>query len=269
MCIRDRFLDGVMQEFLERAKYLKGFEKSINSAIKGRPLGLGALGFHTYLQSKNIPLTGREALQLNSQIFANIKRQAVSASQDMAVELGEPEWCKGTGMRNTHVLAIAPTGTNSRIAGFVSPGIEPITANAYMDRTGKGSFDFKNKVLEKRLEELGKNTKEVWKSIVTNEGSVQHLDFLSEKDKEVFLTAREINQLHLVRLAAGRQYYIDQGQSLNLFFPANVDAKYFHKVHVEAWQLGVKTLYYCRSSSVLKSDTASRYYDEECKSCEG
>ncbi|HEY8366447.1 MAG TPA: hypothetical protein VIL57_04780, partial [Bacteroidia bacterium] len=203
----------------------------------------------------------------NSQIFKHIKDKATKASQDMAKELGEPEWCKGTGMRNTHLLAIAPTVSNSIISGGISPGIEPITANAYADKTAKGVYTYQNPHLLQLLESKGKNTIEVWKSIVINEGSVQHLDFLTDREKEIYLTAREISQYSLIKQAAQRQTFIDQGQSLNLFFPVNVDGKYLHKIHWEAWESGIKTLYYCRSSSILKGDVASRYYSEECTSC--
>jgi ribonucleoside-diphosphate reductase alpha chain len=272
------FLDGVLTEFIERAQGLPGFDRVLRSATKGRALGLGVLGWHSLLQSEGTAFDSFRATLLNRMIFKTIHERAVKASQDLAKEYGEPEWCEGTGMRNSHVLAIAPTFSNSIISGGASAGIEPFTANAFAKKTAKGVFVTKNIYLEKLLREMGKDLPEVWNSIVVNDGSVQHLDFLTPEQKEVFMTAREINQLSLVRQAGERQKYIDQAQSLNLFFPANVDPKFFHKVHFEAWKLGVKSLYYCRSSSVLKADAATREViekntrvesAEECKACEG
>ena len=155
------------------------------------------------------------------------------------------------------------------MSGGVSPSIEPIAANAFTQKSAKGTFMYKNRTLEKLLNGRGKNTPEVWKSIVRDEGSVHGLDFLDAHEKEIFLTAREINQFNIIRQAAARQAYIDQSQSLNLFFPVDVDPKWFHRLHMEAWKSGIKTLYYCRSNSVLKSDVASRYYDPDCAACEG
>lgn len=262
------FLDGVMQEFIEKARHIQGFERAVRFAEKSRMLGLGVMGWHTLLQSKNIPFDSFDAMRLNALWSKTIKDKADKASQGLAKEYGEPEWLVGSGFRNSHRIAIAPTVSNSVISGGISAGIEPIAANAYVNKTAKGVFLVKNPTLTSLLESLGKNTEEVWKDIVINEGSVQHLDFLDEKTKEVFLTAREINQLAIIKQAAQRQRFIDQSQSVNLFFPVNVDPKFFHKVHMEAWELGLKTLYYCRSSSVLKADVASRQKDE-CKACEG
>jgi ribonucleoside-diphosphate reductase alpha chain len=169
-------------------------------------------------------------------------------------------------MYNSHLIAVAPTRSNSIISGDVSPGIEPIIANAYTDKTAKGVFIRKNKELAIVLDKYGKNTDETWRSILVDNGSVQQLKFLSESEKEVFKTAYEINQKSIIRQAGQRQKFIDQAQSLNLFFPADADPKWFHEVHMDAWKAGVKTLYYCRSSSVIKGDVASR--GDECKSCE-
>lgn len=264
------FLDGVLQEFINRSDGIPGYERSRRSAIKGRALGLGVLGWHSYLQSRNLPFdTSVEVMGLNHRIFKFIREEAEKGSRELAKEYGEPEWNKGTGMRNSHLMALAPTVSNSLISGGLSATIEPITANAYTNKTAKGTFTYKNPYLESVLEEIGENTPSTWRSIVSEEGSVQHLTFLSQEQKDVFLTAREINQLSIIRQAAARQPFIDQAQSLNLFFPVNVDAKWFHKVHMEAWESGLKTLYYCRSSSVLKADVASRYYDESCTACEG
>jgi ribonucleoside-diphosphate reductase alpha chain len=264
------FLDAVMQEFLDKAEGKDGFERVWEGARKGRPIGIGVIGWHTLLQKKGLPFNSDpEVMQLNSKIFKTIDERSKRASQILARKFGEPEWCKGTGLRNTHRIAIAPTVSNSKIAGGHSPSIEPIAANAYADKTAKGVFLFKNPQLQELLKKYEKDTPEIWKTIVAEEGSVQHLDFLTEREKEVFLTAREINQMHLINQAAGRGIYIDQAQSLNLFFPANVNAKWLFKIHFEAWKKGIKTLYYLRSSSVLKGDIASRFYDDSCTSCEG
>lgn len=263
------FLDAVMTEFIEKARNIPGFERAIRFAEKSRALGIGALGWHSYLQSKMIPIDSLQAKNLNKLIFKTIRDKADIATKQLAEAYGEPEWCKGTGRRNTHLIAIAPTVSNSTISGNVSPGIEPIPANAFTKKSAKGSFVQKNPLLEKLLEARGKNDEKTWKTIVNDEGSVQSLPFLSKEEKEVFLTAREINQMELVRQAADRQKYIDQSQSLNLFFPVNVDPKWFYKIHVEAWKLGIKTLYYTRTGSVLKGDVASRFYESECKACEG
>lgn len=263
------FLDAVMQEFIEKTKDIPGFERANRFAQKSRALGIGVLGWHTYLQSKMLPFDSLPATLLNKSIFKQIRSKAEVATRQLAEAYGEPEWCKGTGRRNTHLMAIAPTVSNSTISGNVSPGIEPIPANAFTKKSAKGAFTQKNALLASILEKYSKNTEEVWKNIVAEEGSVQQLDFLSPIEKEVFLTARELNQMAIVKQAADRQVYVDQSQSLNLFFPENVDSKWFHKVHFEAWRLGLKTLYYCRTSSVLKGDVATRYYDDSCKACQG
>ena len=271
------FLDGVISEFIEKAKGIPGFERSIRFAEKSRAIGIGVLGWHTLLQSKMIPFDSFQAMMLNAQIFRTIREKAESASRAMAISHGEPLWCKNTGMRHTHLMAIAPTRSNSIISGEVSYGIEPIPANAYADKTAKGVFLVKNPTLESLLKSKDLDDPAIWKSIVTNGGSVQHLATLTEDEKKVFLTAREINQMALIRQASQRQKFIDQAQSLNLFFAADVDPAWFHHVHMEAWKMGVKTLYYCRSSSVLKADSATRQVEEkpkkiqkdDCAACEG
>jgi ribonucleotide reductase alpha subunit len=257
------FLDGVMQEFIEKARELPGFERSVRFAEKSRALGLGVLGFHTLLQQKMIPFDSMETFMLNSEIFRLIKKESDRATIDLAKEYGEPEWCKGFGIRNSHRVALAPTVSNAVISGNVSPSIEPWTSNAFAKKTAKGTFIHKNKQLEQLLTEKNKNTEEVWKSIFSNNGSVQHLDFLSENEKKVFLTAREINQFVILKLASQRQKWIDQAQSINLFFPANVDPNYFHEVHVEAWRQKLKTIYYCRTEAVLKGEVSSRDYEKK------
>jgi ribonucleoside-diphosphate reductase alpha chain len=263
-----RFLDAVLSEYIEKTKDIEGMEASRNSAIKGRAIGIGVLGFHTLLQEKMIPIDSFDAMQLNAEIFRTIRKGFDKETKVLAQELGEPEWCKGFGIRNSHGLAVAPTVSNSIISGGYSAGIEPIAANVFVQKSAKGTFIKKNATLEKLLESKGKNTTEVWTSINTNNGSVQHLSFLSAEEKEVFLTAREINQHALIKLAGQRQKWIDQAQSLNLFFAANSDPKYIHEVHIAAWQEGLKTLYYLRSEGVIKGDLASRSMDE-CKACEG
>lgn len=266
------FLDGVMEEFIQKAKNMRGFERSVRFAEKSRALGLGVLGWHSLLQSKMMPFDSFESMMLNAQIFRQIKEQSQAASRKLAQEYGEPEWCIGTNMRNSHLTAIAPTASNSIISGNVSAGIEPIAANAYTKKTAKGNFVQQNPLLKNLLKEKNKDSDDVWKSILENDGSVLHLDFLNEKEKEVFLTARQINQFAIIKQAGQRQKFIDQGQSVNLFFPMNASPKYIHLVHMEAWKQGLKSLYYFRSESVLKGDLSSRDYErklEECKACEG
>jgi ribonucleoside-diphosphate reductase alpha chain len=266
------FLDGILSEFIDKASRIPGFEKAVRSAVKGRSLGAGVFGLHTYFQEHNISFDSFDAFMVNAQMFSGMRKQADKATQDLAKEYGEPEWCKGSDRRNTHTIALAPTVSNSLISGNVSPSIEPWAANAFVQKSAKGSIIQKNKTLVKLLESKGKNTDDVWKSIIINEGSVQHLDFLNKEEKEVFLTAREINQFTIIKLAGQRQKWIDQGQSLNIFFPANADPKYVHEVHMMAHEEGLNSLYYLRSSSVLKGDSGSREYKREsteCKACEG
>ena len=266
------FLDGVMTEFIDRAKQIPGFENAVRFSEKSRALGLGVLGWHSLLQSKMFSMDSFDAYMLNNVIFKKLREEAEKATADLAAEYGEPEWCKGFNRRNTHLLACAPTASNSIISGDQSAGIEPYAANAFSHKTAKGTFLQKNRFLEKLLEDKEMNTIEVWRSIITNEGSVQQLDFLSEEEKAVFLTAREMNMFTLIKLAGARQKWLDQTQSLNLFFPANASADYLNKVHLEAWKSGVQTLYYCRASSVLKGDSGTREYkreSSECTMCEG
>ena len=262
-----RFLDAVLEEYIQKTENKKEFECSRRSAIKGRAIGIGVLGWHTLLQERNLPMDSFDSMQLNAQIFKNIHTKANEETAILAKELGEPEWCKGFNRRNTHLIAIAPTVSNSTISGGYSAGIEPISANIFTQKSAKGTFIRKNTTLEKLLTEKNKNTSEIWKSINEQSGSVQHLSFLSDHEKEVFLTAREINQHTLIKLAAQRQRWIDQAQSLNLFFASNSSAKYIHEVHLSAWKSGLKTLYYLRSDGVIRGDLASRNEDD-CKACE-
>jgi ribonucleoside-diphosphate reductase alpha chain len=273
-------LDGVMQEFIEKVKVKMREEKEyshlwrrvFNFAKKSRALGLGALGWHSLLQSKMIPFDSFQAMMLNGQIFKHLDDESLKATKFLAEVYGEPEWCKGTGHHNSHRLAVAPTRSNSVIAGDTGKGIEPEEGNAYLENAAKGSFDKRNKYLEAILEEIGENTPETWASIVEHHGSVQHLDFLDDHTKDVFKTAYEINQFAIIKQAAQRQKYIDQGQSVNLFFPEDVDASYIMQVHLAAHLQGLKSLYYCKSKSVAKGDIGSRGYKREyteCASCEG
>jgi ribonucleoside-diphosphate reductase alpha chain len=263
-----RFLDAVLSEYIEKTENMLGMESSRRSAIKGRAIGIGVLGWHTLLQERSLPFDSFETMQLNAEIFKTINAKAEEETALMAKELGEPEWCKGFNRRHTHLIAIAPTVSNSTISGGHSAGIEPLSANIYSQKSAKGTFINKNPTLERLLESKGANTTEIWKSINEQSGSVQHLKCLTDHEKEVFLTAREINQHVIVKLAAHRQRWVDQAQSVNLFFASNSSPQYIHEVHLEAWKSGLKTLYYFRSEGVIKGDLASRSADE-CKACEG
>ena len=284
------FLDGVLEEFIQKAKNMKGFENSVRSAEKGRALGLGALGWHTYLQQRGVPFEGLQAQLETRKIFSHIKMESDRASRDMARIYGEPLWCRGFGVRNTHLRAIAPTVSNSKLSGNVSAGIEPWAANVFTEQSAKGTFIRKNPTLERLLKKIGANTKEVWDQILADGGSVQEIDALepwfyqrgklvhqAELDamidsgpvKDVFKTFKEINQLDLVIQAGLRQQYIDQAVSLNLAFPSEATPKWINQVHMEAWRQGVKTLYYMRTESVLRGDIASKAMDPTCISCDG
>jgi len=263
------FLDGVLEEFIQRAKYRKGFENSVRSAEKGRAIGLGVLGWHTYLQEKGLPFEGLLSQYETRRIFSQIKIESERASMDLATTFGEPLWCVGTGMRNTHLRAIAPTVSNSKLGGNVSPGIEPWAANVFTDQSAKGTFIRKNPTLEKLFKKKKLDTKEIWDKILEDGGSVQEIKALTKDEKEVFKTFKEINQLELVRQAGIRQQYIDQSVSLNLAFPSEATPKWINKVHLDAWEKGIKTLYYMRTESVLRGDIAATAMDESCISCDG
>ena len=271
------FLDGVLEEFIQKAKYRKGFENAVRSAEKGRALGLGVLGWHTYLQQKGLPFEGLLSQYETRRIFSQIKIESERASMALAETYGEPLWCVGTGLRNTHLRAIAPTVSNSKLSGNVSPGIEPWAANVFTDQSAKGTFIRKNPTLVEVLEKNNLNTKKIWDQILEDGGSIQGVKALDkitcgEHDipiKEVFKTFKEINQLELVNQAGIRQQYIDQAVSLNLAFPAQADPKFINKVHLEAWKKGIKTLYYMRTESVLRGDIAKAAMDENCLSCDG
>lgn len=263
------FLDAVMTRFLEKAKGLNGLEDAIRFAERERALGLGVLGWHTLLQTEGVSMDSLRAKILNKAIFKKIKEESVRASKDLAVAYGEPSLLKGYGLRNSALNCVAPTASNSLISGNVSAGIEPISSNCYEKATAKGSFVEFNPTLKLLLAQKGKDIPEIWNQILKDEGSVRSLDCLSAEEKNVFKTAFEIDQRVLVNLAADRQPFIDQGQSLNLFFPSNTDPLYFHEVHVSAWKQKLKGLYYVRSSSVLKADLSARGSVECTVACEG
>jgi ribonucleoside-diphosphate reductase alpha chain len=270
------FLDGVLEEFIQRAKGLRGFENSVRSAQKGRALGLGVLGWHTYLQEKGIPFEGLLSQFETRKIFSQIKIESERASRALAEVYGEPLWCVGTGMRNTHLRAIAPTVSNSKLSGNVSPGIEPWAANVFTEQSAKGTFIRKNPTLLKLLQKHNLDTSEIWNKILADGGSVQNIDELNDimfahdiPTKEVFKTFKEINQLELVNQAGIRQQYIDQSVSLNLAFPSTATPRWINQVHLEAWKKGVKTLYYTRTESVLRGDIAASAMSEDCVACDG
>ena len=262
------FLEGVLQEFIDRGKNMRFMENTIRSATKGRAIGIGVLGWHTLLQSKELPFVGIQASSLTRIISKFIQDEALKASRDQAKAYGEPEWCKGTGLRHTHHLAIAPTISNAHISGGVSPSIEPIPANVYNLKTAKGVFIKRNKILENLLERKGYNIDSVWDQILKDQGSILGLPdyILSPEEKEIFLTFKEINQLEIIKQNAIRQEYVDQAISLNLCFDPNDSPKDISMVHKEAWKLGIKTLYYLRTESVLRGDNLQRFSD--CVSCE-
>tara|TARA_B100001121_G_scaffold242060_1_gene216425 strand:- start:137 stop:1849 length:1713 start_codon:yes stop_codon:yes gene_type:complete len=263
------FLDGVMQEFIDKSNGRESLRRTHNHAKKGRALGLGIMGWHTFLQQKNLPFASIASTVHTRNIFNKIRSEAESASMELAAEYGEPLWCRGTGMRNTHLLAVAPTVSNSVICGGISAGIEPLPANVYTFNGAKGTFIRKNKVLEALLESKGQNKEKWWKQMLEEGGSVLGLPdhVLTSEEKDVFLTFSETNQLELVKQAAERQKYIDQTQSLNLSFDPNDSPKWINQVHMEGWKLGVKTFYYLRTDSVIKGDLGSRQAD--CLSCDG
>jgi len=258
------FLDAVMEDFIRKSENMKGFERANKFAKSQRPVGLGVLGFHSLLQHRGISFDSLEAAYLNDEIFKYLQLKTIEASKKLAKEYGEPELMKGTGLRCSALMALAPTTSSASILGQVSPSIEPYKSNYYIVNLAKGSFVRKNKSLQKLLQSKGKDTKEVWDSIMFNQGSVQHLEFLSEKEKSVFKTFAEINPEVIIRLAAQRQKYIDQGQSLNLLIPHTVSVKQVNQWYIDAWKQGVKGLYYQRGTSVTKEALAKLL---ECSSC--
>ena len=272
-----RMLDNVISYFVSHAP--AQLEKAKTSAEQERSLGLGAMGFHAYLQRRNVPFESPMAVGANKMMFEHIKKEAKNASDQLCKERGPCHDGYHAGIRNAHLLAVAPNASSSIICGNTSPSIEPYRANAFTQKTKSGSSLLKNEYLEHALQELDQDTDEVWKSIITNNGSVQHLDFLDDWTKDVFKTAVEIDQRWIIEMAADRQKEICQSQSLNVFFPANVSKQELHAIHMMAWKKKVKTLYYLRSEAIKRAETVSdealRQYifdsmdDEGCFACEG
>ncbi|MCG7281790.1 ribonucleoside-diphosphate reductase subunit alpha [Chryseobacterium taklimakanense] len=259
------FLDAVLSEFIEKTAdnfYLQGAR---NFALRHRALGLGVLGYHSYLQKNMIPFESFQATQFNARAFKHIREEAEAASRELANIYGEPELLRGYGMRNTTLMAVAPTTSSSAILGQTSPGIEPFASNYYKAGLAKGNFMRKNKYLAKLLEEKGLDNEETWRTIMLNHGSVQHMEELTDEEKAVFKTFKEISPMEIVTQAAQRQQYIDQAQSLNLQIPSTMPVKDVNYVIIEAWKKGVKTLYYQRSSSVSKELMVNFV---NCSSCE-
>lgn len=287
------FLDLVLEDFIEKAQHEKGFKNAVYSAKHERSVGLGVMGFHSYLQKNNIPLESAVAKSINFKIFKSLDEQTRKANEDIAAEFGacqdwqdahyivskdgtaEEQEKLGNPKRFSYTMAIAPTASISIIAGGCSPGIEPFSTNAFMQKTLSGSFEVKNKYLKVLLDSKGKDTVEVWDSIVENSGSVQHLEFLSQQEKDVFKTAFEIDPRWLVEFAADRAKNIDQAQSVNLFLLSHIDKYDLATIHFDAWKKGVKSLYYLRSlanhraafATQTKADTPE-INDEECIACQ-
>ena len=259
------FLDAVLQEFIVKTEDNYYLASANRFAKRHRALGLGVLGWHSYLQKNRIPFEGLQAKSLTHSIFQDISEKAIKASRSLADIYGEPEVLKGYGLRNTTLMAIAPTTSSSAILGQTSPGIEPFSSNYYKAGLAKGNFMRKNKYLKQLLAEKGIDTEDTWRSIMLHHGSVKHLQGLSPEEKAVFKTFKEISQLEIIQQASVRQRFIDQGQSLNLNIPANLPVKDVNRLMIEAWKLGVKTLYYQRSQSVSKELIAEMV---NCSSCE-
>jgi ribonucleoside-diphosphate reductase alpha chain len=277
-----RFLDNVIEDFIQNAP--ETMQKAKYSAMRERSVGLGVMGFHSFLQSQNVPIESVMSKVWNKKIFEHIREQTDQASKDLAIERGA---CLdalevGATERFSNKTAIAPTASISIIAGNSSPGIEPYAANSFVQKTLTGSFNVRNKYLEELLKSKGFNTDQVWSSISTNEGSVKHLTFLSQDEKDLFKTAHEINQYTLLELAGDRTPYISQAQSLNIFLQGDITKRLLHDLHFKAWQkYKVKSLYYCRSTSIQRADKVSHAVTrselqedihvskyEECSSCE-
>ncbi len=252
-----RFLDNVLQDFIERAP--PEMAKASYAAMRERSVGLGVMGFHSFLQSQMIPWESVMAKVWNTRIFTHIKEQTNAASKILAEERGACPDAAECGMmeRFSNKTAIAPTASISIVCGGASPGIEPIAGNSYTHKTLSGSFNVRNRHLAKLLQQKGKDTDEIWSSIVTSKGSVQHLDFLTQDEKDVFKTAHELDQRWLIDLAADRAPFIDQAQSLNIFLPGDVHKRELHQLHLKAWEKGIKSLYYCRSLSIQRAEHSS------------
>jgi ribonucleoside-diphosphate reductase alpha chain len=269
-----RFLDNVLTFFIANAP--TELERARYSAERERSIGLGAMGFHAYLQKNLIPFEGAMATAANLEMFKHIKTQAQKETERLAVEKGACPDDDSCSVRNAHLLAVAPNASSSIICGNTSPSIEPYRANAYTQKTKSGSYLMKNKFLEEVLDKYGQNIDSTWTSIITNKGSCQHLEFLSNEEREVFKTAVEINQAWVVEHASMRQDYICQSQSVNLFFPPDVNKADLHNIHMLAWAKNMKTLYYLRSEAISRADNVSNkvkreiiFEQADCLNCEG
>jgi len=271
------FLDAVMEEFIGKLEALRDhkeaekrqaflfMERSYNFAKANRALGLGVLGYHTLLQAKKLPFDSDEAAALNIEMFKNMHEKAEAATKQLATELGEPEVLKGYGRRNTTTMAIAPTTSSAFILGQVSQGIEPIWSNCYVKDVAKMKVTIKNPALMEILKEKDKDNKVTWDSIRDNDGSVQHLDCLSDEEKDVFRTFSEVDQSKVIEHAADRQKYIDQGQSLNVMVDPNTPVKDINQLYIQAWKQGVKALYYQHSMNAAQQLVRKRLAETEAK----
>ena len=260
------FLDAVMEDFIRRVEGIPFMQRAYNFAVRHRALGLGVLGWHSLLQSKRIPIESMDAYRLNVEVFRTIRDRAYNASMDLARRFGEPEYLKGTGRRNATLLAIAPTKSSSFILGQVSPSIEPFMSNYHVKDLAKVKTTFKNPYLQQVLRDRGKDTDEVWQSIAAHDGSVQHLDFLSDEERDTFKTFSEISQMTLVQQAAQRQAFIDQGQSLNLMIHPETPVRDINLLVLRAAELGIKSLYY--QYSVNAAQEFNRELLLSCRVCE-
>jgi ribonucleoside-diphosphate reductase alpha chain len=259
-------LDNVLQYFIDNAP--DSISRAKFSAQRERSIGIGALGFHAYLQRNSIIWESAIATSANRKIFKHIREKLDEANYELGAERGEALDCIGTGRRFSHVMAVAPNASSSILMGNTSPSVEPYRANAYRQDTLSGSHLNKNKWLDRLITDISNEKpadwyNDVWSSIIANDGSVQHLDWMSEHDKEVFKTGMEIDQRWIVDHAAHRQEFIDQAQSINLFFRPDVNIKYLHAVHYQAWKQGLKTLYYCRSEKLAKADKVSKRIERQ------
>lgn len=259
-------LDAVNEEFVLKTENMPHMEAPHRFAKRHRALGMGVLGWHSFLQSKNIAFESMEAKHWNNVIFKTIRERADKATEELAKLFGEPEILKGYGRRNTHTMAIAPTTSSAFILGQISPSIEPLNSNYFVKKLAKGNFTYKNPFLKNVLQKYNQDTDDIWKSILIKGGSVQHLNFLSQQEKDTYKTFGEISQKEVIIQAAQRQKYIDQGQSLNIMIPPKTLAKETSQLIIEAWKMGVKSLYYQRSANPAQELARSL---TECKSCEG
>ena len=260
------FLDAVMQEFIDKTEGTQFMERALQFAKRHRAIGIGVLGWHSYLQKNMIPWNSMEAMQKNNTLFKDIKEKSYAASEELADKFGEPEMLEGYGRRNTTTMAVAPTKSSSIILGQISPSVEPLKSNYFVRDGAKLKTTQKNRFLQELLEQKGKNTMDVWDSIMAQDGSVQHLEFLSEHEKEVFRTFAEIPQLSVIKQAGQRQKHIDQAQSINISVdPDEVSIKEINQLYIEAWESGMKSLYY------QKSVNAAQKFSQEildCAACE-